>query len=70
MKAMSEGGKIRVDLLLVERGLVQQGAGARADSGRAGAGAEQKVDKPGTTVPADAPVRLLGDDPPYVSRAV
>jgi 23S rRNA (cytidine1920-2'-O)/16S rRNA (cytidine1409-2'-O)-methyltransferase len=29
---------------------------------------EQKVDKPGTVVQEDAPIRLLGDDPPYVSR--
>jgi len=44
---------------------------------RAGAGlhpcrrvlvSEQKIDKPGATVAGDAPVRLLGDDPPYVSR--
>ena len=30
--------------------------------------AEQKVDKPGATVAADAPIRLLGEDQPYVSR--
>jgi 23S rRNA (cytidine1920-2'-O)/16S rRNA (cytidine1409-2'-O)-methyltransferase len=29
---------------------------------------EQKVEKSGVTVPADAPIRILGDDPPYVSR--
>jgi 23S rRNA (cytidine1920-2'-O)/16S rRNA (cytidine1409-2'-O)-methyltransferase len=29
---------------------------------------EQKVEKPGVNVPVDAPIRLLGDDPPYVSR--
>ena len=29
---------------------------------------EQKVDKPGTAVPADAAIRLLGEDQPYVSR--
>ena len=29
---------------------------------------EQKVDKPGTLVQQDSPIRLLGDDPPYVSR--
>jgi 23S rRNA (cytidine1920-2'-O)/16S rRNA (cytidine1409-2'-O)-methyltransferase len=29
---------------------------------------EQKVDKPGTLVEEDAPIRLLGEDPPYVSR--
>ena len=26
------------------------------------------MDKPGATVPADAPIRLLGEDQPYVSR--
>jgi 23S rRNA (cytidine1920-2'-O)/16S rRNA (cytidine1409-2'-O)-methyltransferase len=69
MEAMSDGGKIRVDLLLVERGLVPSRERARAMilAGRVLV-REQKVDKPGTTVPADAPVRLLGDDPPYVSR--
>ncbi len=29
---------------------------------------EQKVDKPGTVVPADAAIRILGEDQPYVSR--
>ena len=29
---------------------------------------EQKIDKPGTSVPEDAVLRLLGDDLPYVSR--
>ena len=69
MEAMSDGGKMRVDLLLVERGLVPSRERARAMilAGRVLV-REQKVDKPGTTVPGDAPVRLLGDDPLYVSR--
>ena len=69
MEAMSDGGKMRVDLLLVERGLVPSRERARAMilAGRVLV-REQKVDKPGTTVPGDAPVRLLGEDPPYVSR--
>lgn len=29
---------------------------------------EQKVEKPGTAIPVDAVIRLLGDDNPYVSR--
>jgi 23S rRNA (cytidine1920-2'-O)/16S rRNA (cytidine1409-2'-O)-methyltransferase len=29
---------------------------------------EQKIDKPGATVPSDAPIRLLGEDLPFVSR--
>lgn len=62
-------GKMRVDLLLVERGLAPSRERARAFilEGRVLV-LEQKVDKPGTTVPADAPIRLLGEDPPYVSR--
>src|ERR1035437_1668772 len=61
--------KMRVDLLLVERGLVPSRERARAMilAGRVLV-REQKIDKPGTTVPDDAPVRLLGEDPPYVSR--
>lgn len=61
--------KTRIDLLLVERGLV-----ASRERGRALILAgrilvqEQKIDKPGALVPADAPVRLLGEDIPYVSR--
>jgi 23S rRNA (cytidine1920-2'-O)/16S rRNA (cytidine1409-2'-O)-methyltransferase len=61
--------KIRVDLLLVERGLVPSRERARALilAGRVLV-SEQKVEKAGVTVPADAPIRLLGEDQPYVSR--
>ncbi len=60
---------MRVDLLLVERGLVPSRERARALilAGRVLVG-EQKVEKAGATVPADAPIRLLGEDQPYVSR--
>lgn len=66
MKAVA---KMRVDLLLVERGLVPSRERARALilAGRVLV-SEQKVDKPGTTVADDSPVRLLGNDPAYVSR--
>ena len=66
---MTAGTKIRVDVLLVERGLVPSRERARAYilAGRVLVN-EQKIDKPGTAVAGDAPVRLLGDDPPYVSR--
>jgi 23S rRNA (cytidine1920-2'-O)/16S rRNA (cytidine1409-2'-O)-methyltransferase len=66
---MTAGTKTRVDLLLFERGLVPSRERARAYilAGRVLVN-EQKIDKPGTTVPQDAPVRILGDDPPYVSR--
>jgi 23S rRNA (cytidine1920-2'-O)/16S rRNA (cytidine1409-2'-O)-methyltransferase len=61
--------KTRLDVLLVERGLVPSRERARAMilAGRVLV-REQKVDKPGTTVAEDAPVRILGEDPPYVSR--
>lgn len=60
---------MRVDLLLVERGLVPSRERARALilAGRVLV-REQKVDKPGTTVQEDSPIRLLGEDPAYVSR--
>jgi 23S rRNA (cytidine1920-2'-O)/16S rRNA (cytidine1409-2'-O)-methyltransferase len=69
MEIMASSTKMRVDLLLVERGLAPDRERARAFilAGRVLV-SEQKVDKPGTTVPAEAPIRLLGDDPPYVSR--
>lgn len=61
--------KTRIDLLLVERGLVPSRERARALilAGRVLAN-EQKIDKPGATVPPDAPIRLLGEDLRYVSR--
>jgi 23S rRNA (cytidine1920-2'-O)/16S rRNA (cytidine1409-2'-O)-methyltransferase len=61
--------KKRVDILLVERGLVASRERARALilAGRVLV-REQKVDKPGTAVPAESPLRLLGEEPPYVSR--
>ena len=61
--------KTRIDVLLVDRGLVQSRERARALilAGRVLVN-EQKIDKPGTAIPADSAVRLLGDDMPYVSR--
>jgi 23S rRNA (cytidine1920-2'-O)/16S rRNA (cytidine1409-2'-O)-methyltransferase len=66
---MAGSTKMRVDLLLVERGLVSSRERARAFilAGRVLV-REQKVEKPGAAVPEDAPIRLLGEDPPYVSR--
>jgi len=62
-------GKMRVDVLLVERGLVPSRERARALilAGRVLV-SEQKVDKPGIAVDQEAPIRLLGEDMPYVSR--
>jgi len=61
--------KMRLDLLLVERGLAASRERARALilAGRVLV-REQKVDKPGTAVAEDSPIRLLGEDLPYVSR--
>jgi 23S rRNA (cytidine1920-2'-O)/16S rRNA (cytidine1409-2'-O)-methyltransferase len=66
---VTAGGKTRVDVLLLERGLVASRERARAMilAGRVLV-AEQKIDKAGAMVPADAPIRLLGEDMPYVSR--
>ncbi len=62
-------GKARLDLLLVERGIAASRERARALilAGRVLV-REQKVDKPGTAVAEQSPIRLLGEDQPYVSR--
>lgn len=61
--------KTRIDVLMVERNLAPSRERARALilAGRVLVN-EQKIDKPGATVAADAHLRLLGDDQPYVSR--
>src|SRR5271163_2425265 len=61
--------KVRLDKLLVERGLAatRERAQAMALAGRVLVN-EQKVDKPGAPVAEDAALRLLGDDPRYVGR--
>ncbi|HEY1767066.1 MAG TPA: TlyA family RNA methyltransferase [Terracidiphilus sp.] len=61
--------KTRLDLLLVERALAPSRERARALilAGRVLVG-EQKIDKPGASVAEDSPLRLLGEDQPYVSR--
>jgi 23S rRNA (cytidine1920-2'-O)/16S rRNA (cytidine1409-2'-O)-methyltransferase len=68
-RKMTASVKTRIDLLLVERGLVSSRERARALilAGRVLV-REQKVDKPGATVPGDAAIRLLGEDLPFVSR--
>jgi len=64
-----QAGKVRLDLLLVERGLAASRERARALilAGRVLV-RKQKIDKPGVAVAADADLRLLGEDQPYVSR--
>src|SRR5690349_18844012 len=61
--------KIRLDKLVVERGLAptRERAQALVLAGRVLVN-EQKVEKPGTGVAPDAPLRVLGDDLRYVSR--
>ena len=61
--------KIRIDKLLLDRGLApsRERAQAMVLAGRVLVN-EQKITKAGTTVAQDAVVRLLGDDLRYVSR--
>jgi 23S rRNA (cytidine1920-2'-O)/16S rRNA (cytidine1409-2'-O)-methyltransferase len=64
-----KAGKIRIDRLLVERGLIESRERAQATifAGQVLAN-EQKVDKAGALVPEDAVIRILGETLPYVSR--
>lgn len=61
--------KVRLDKLLVDRGLAasRERAQALILAGRVLV-QEQRVDKPGTPIAEDAALRLLGDDLRYVSR--
>jgi 23S rRNA (cytidine1920-2'-O)/16S rRNA (cytidine1409-2'-O)-methyltransferase len=61
--------KVRVDQLLVERGLVESRARAQALilAGLVYAG-EAKIAKAGQTVPADVALDVRGRDHPWVSR--
>jgi len=61
--------KVRLDKLLTERGLAASRERAQAIilAGRVLVN-EQKVEKAGASVADDVGIRILGDDPPYVSR--
>jgi len=61
--------RLRLDKLLVDRGLVpsRERAQALILAGRVLVN-EQRIDKPGTAIADDAALRLLGDDLRYVSR--
>jgi 23S rRNA (cytidine1920-2'-O)/16S rRNA (cytidine1409-2'-O)-methyltransferase len=63
------GGKQRLDLLLVERGLAESRAKAQAliMAGLVFSG-EARLDKPGSTLAADAPLEVRGSPHPWVSR--
>jgi 23S rRNA (cytidine1920-2'-O)/16S rRNA (cytidine1409-2'-O)-methyltransferase len=69
MDGKTGGQKSRIDVLLVERGLVPSRERARALilAGRVLVN-EQKVDKAGAPVAGDAAIRLLGEEMPFVSR--
>lgn len=66
---MKVNHRIRIDTLMVQKGLVPSRERARALllAGRVLV-AEQKVDKPGAAFAEDVPVRILGEDLRYVSR--
>ena len=61
--------KSRLDLLLVKRGYTASRERARALilAGRVLVN-EQKIDEARNSVAQDAPIRMLGEDQPYVSR--
>ena len=61
--------KTRLDKLLVERGFApsRERAQALILAGKVLCN-EQKLEKPGTNVPADSSIRLLGEDLKYVGR--
>ncbi len=61
--------KIRVDQLLVDRGLVESRSRAQALilAGRVFAGTK-RIDKPGTAIADDQPLDVRGNDHPWVSR--
>ena len=67
--AKARPAKARLDQVLIERGLAASRERARSLilAGRVLV-REQKIDKPGASIPIDSPIRLLGDDLPYVSR--
>ncbi len=66
---MTPPSRIRIDSLLVQKGLVPSRERARALilAGRVLV-AEQKVDKPGMAFTEEVPIRILGEDLRYVSR--
>ena len=69
MVPVKRPARIRLDVALVERGLVESRAKAQALvlAGRVYSG-ERRLDKPGQAVAADAPLELRGQEHPWVSR--
>ena len=66
---MTPSSRIRIDSLMVQKGLVPSRERARALilAGRVLV-SEQKVDKPGVAFTEEVPIRILGEDLRYVSR--
>ncbi len=66
---MTKSNKQRADLLTVERGLADSRARAQALilGGKVYSG-ERRIEKPGETLRADAPLTLRTPDHPWVSR--
>jgi 23S rRNA (cytidine1920-2'-O)/16S rRNA (cytidine1409-2'-O)-methyltransferase len=66
---VAKAGRIRADVLLTERGLVESRARAQALilAGKVFSG-ERRVEKAGESLPADAPLEVRGQDHPWVSR--
>ncbi|MUV39685.1 23S rRNA (cytidine(1920)-2'-O)-methyltransferase [Lentibacillus sp. JNUCC-1] len=63
--------KVRLDLLLVERGLAETREQAkRLIMAGLVYTEQQRVDKPGVKVSEDLPLSVKGKDIPYVGRAV
>ncbi len=67
---MSKSNKIRLDQLMVERGLAESRTRAQAliMAGKVVV-AQHRADKPGMRVDRSVAIRLKGSDHPYVSRA-
>lgn len=66
---MSKPGKLRLDQLLVERGLVETRSRAQAMIMAGNVYSDTKrLDKSGQQVKADIPIEIKGQDHPWVSR--
>ncbi len=66
---ISNSGKLRIDLSLVDRGLAESRERAQALllAGQVRVNG-QRVEKPGTRIPADANIELIGQPSKYASR--
>ncbi|MER3007362.1 S4 domain-containing protein, partial [Bacillus licheniformis] len=61
--------KERIDVLLVEKGLIETREKAkRAVMAGIVYSNEERIDKPGEKIPVDAPLEIKGKTMPYVSR--